>query len=81
MSDTESELTISPLRPPLHNSSAPRDMEPTDADLEKLRKWQEERMTRKLKGEYQSAVLRLAEVVSSMMILNSCKICILFRST
>ena len=33
------------------------------ADLEKLRKWQEERIARKLRGEYESAVLHLAEVV------------------
>ncbi|KAI0825955.1 surface antigen-domain-containing protein [Irpex lacteus] len=64
MGETESELTVPPLKPPLHNTSAPRDMEPTDADLEKLRRWQEERIARKLRGEYQSAVLRLAEIVN-----------------
>ncbi len=64
MGESESELTAPPLKPPLHNTSAPRDMEPTDADLEKLRRWQEERIARKLRGEYQSAVLRLAEIVS-----------------
>ena len=67
MADTEPELTAPSLKPPLHNTSAPRDMEPTDADLDKLRKWQEERIARKLRGEYQSAVLRLAEVVSSVV--------------
>ena len=66
MADTEPELTAPSLKPPLHNTSAPRDMEPTDADLDKLRKWQEERIARKLRGEYQSAVLRLAEVVSAV---------------
>lgn len=57
------ELTAPELKPPLHNSAAPRDKEP-EVDLEKLRKWQEERIARKLRGEYESANLRLAEVVS-----------------
>lgn len=59
----DSELTAPPLKPPLSNSSAPRDKEPDAADLNKLRKWQEERIARKLRGEYESAVLHLAEVV------------------
>ena len=58
------ELTAPPLKPPLHNSAAPRDKEP-DIDLEKLRKWQEERISRKLRGEYEYATMRLAEVVRS----------------
>ncbi|KAI0938849.1 hypothetical protein AcV5_000440 [Taiwanofungus camphoratus] len=61
----DSELTAPPLKPPLSNSSAPRDKEPDAADLNKLRKWQEERIARKLRGEYESAVLHLAEVVNS----------------
>ncbi|KAI0077621.1 hypothetical protein K474DRAFT_1661556 [Panus rudis PR-1116 ss-1] len=61
----ESELTPPPLRPPLHNTSAPRDDEPDAAQLEKLKKWQEERMARKLRGEYESAILHLAEVVNT----------------
>ena len=51
------------VRPPLHNSSAPRDKEPVGVD--KLMKWQEERMERRLRGEYESAVLHLSEVVST----------------
>ena len=60
--DDEFELSAPPLRPPLQNSSAPRDKEPDD--LQKLIKWQEERLARKLRGEYESAVLHLSEVVS-----------------
>lgn len=62
----DSELIAPELKPPLHNTAAPRDKEP-DADLEKLRKWQEERLARKLRGEYESASLRLAEVVSPVI--------------
>ncbi|CAL1709271.1 unnamed protein product [Somion occarium] len=60
----EPELTVPPLKPPLHNTSVPRDKEPDLEDLEKLKKWQEERMTRKLRGEYESAVLHLGQVVN-----------------
>ena len=59
----EPELITPELRPPLRKTASPRDKEP-DVDLEKLRKWQEERIARKLRGEYESASLRLAEVVS-----------------
>jgi outer membrane protein insertion porin family len=55
-----------PLKPPLQNSASPRLQEPDDSDLEKLRKWQEERLTRKLRGEYESAVLHLSELVSCL---------------
>ncbi|KAH9922450.1 surface antigen-domain-containing protein [Amylocystis lapponica] len=58
------ELLAPPLKPPLPNSSAPRDREPDTADVEKLRKWQEERIARKLRGEYESAVVHLAEVIN-----------------
>ena len=57
------ELTTPSLKPPLHNSSRPKDKEPVDADLDKIRKWQEERIARKLRGEYESAVVHLTEVV------------------
>ncbi|KAF9459123.1 surface antigen-domain-containing protein [Collybia nuda] len=53
------------LKPPLHNSSSPRDKEPDD--MEKLLKWQEDRLARKLRGEYESAVLHLSEVITSNM--------------
>ncbi|EMD31954.1 hypothetical protein CERSUDRAFT_119283 [Gelatoporia subvermispora B] len=61
----DSELEAPPLRPPLQNTSAPRDGEPSAGDLEKVLKWQEERIARKLRGEYESAVLHLAEVVNN----------------
>lgn len=63
MSDLDLELDAPSLKPPLHNSSAPRDNEPKEPDVEKLRKWQEERIARRLRGEYESAVLHLAELV------------------
>ena len=50
-----------PLRPPLANTSSPLDEEPDD--LEKIRKWQEERIARKLRGEYESSVVHLTELV------------------
>ncbi|TFL02734.1 mitochondrial protein [Pterulicium gracile] len=53
---------MSGLKPPLHNSSTPRDNEPEE--LEKLRKWQEERVARKLRGDYESAVMHLSELVN-----------------
>ena len=52
------------LSPPLQNSASPQ--EPDTSDLDKLRKWQEERITRKLRGEYESAVLQLSELVGCL---------------
>ncbi|KAH8083290.1 surface antigen-domain-containing protein [Cristinia sonorae] len=60
----DSELRTPPLKPPLHSTAAPRDQEPDDKDLEKLRKWHEERMARKLRGEYETAVFHLSELVN-----------------
>lgn len=57
------------LRPPLQNSSSPRDFEPDARDVEKIRKWQEERMAKKLRGEYESAVMHLSEIVSKAVLL------------
>ncbi|KAJ7098370.1 surface antigen-domain-containing protein [Mycena epipterygia] len=56
------------LRPPLQNSSSPRDFEPDERDVEKIRKWQEERMAKKLRGEYESAVMHLSEVINSNLV-------------
>ncbi|KAJ7669263.1 surface antigen-domain-containing protein [Mycena polygramma] len=53
------------LRPPLQNSSSPRDFEPDERDLEKIRKWQEERRSKRVRGEYESAVMHLSEVINS----------------
>ncbi|TFK47553.1 hypothetical protein OE88DRAFT_1685927 [Heliocybe sulcata] len=61
--DTEDDLFGDRLKPPFQNSSAPRDKEPDD--LEKLRRWQEERLARRLRGEYESAYLRLGELVNT----------------
>jgi hypothetical protein len=51
-----------PLRPPFQSSKAPRDNEPEEIEL--VRRWHEDRLQRKLRGEYESAVLHLADVVS-----------------
>lgn len=61
---------MSGLKPPLHNSSTPRDNEPEE--LEKLRKWQEERVARKLRGDYESAVMHLSELVRSSLCIVCC---------
>ena len=62
MADTEP--TAPPLRPPLHDTSSPRDREPNAADIEKYKKWWEERKLRKLRGQYESALVQLSELVS-----------------
>jgi len=59
--DLDEKVEAPPLRPPLANTSAPLDKEPDD--LEKIRKWQEERIARKLRGEYESSVMHLTELV------------------
>lgn len=51
------------LKPPLQNSASPKDGEPED--INKILKWQEERIEKKLRGEHESAVLHLSEVVST----------------
>ncbi|KAF8170615.1 surface antigen-domain-containing protein [Mycena galopus ATCC 62051] len=53
------------LRPPLQNSSSPRDLEPDSRDIEKIRTWQQQRIDKKLRGEYESAVLHLSEVINT----------------
>ncbi|PCH45027.1 hypothetical protein WOLCODRAFT_165558 [Wolfiporia cocos MD-104 SS10] len=59
------ELTAPPLKPPLADTSAPRDGEPAADDVDRILRWQEERIARKLRGEYESAVLHLSDVVNS----------------
>jgi outer membrane protein insertion porin family len=54
------------LHPPLQRTAHPH--EPKEDDLEKLKKWQEARLERKLRGEYESAVFHLAELVSDAFI-------------
>ncbi|KAF8156659.1 surface antigen-domain-containing protein [Crassisporium funariophilum] len=58
----DDKVNAPPLRAPLANSSSPRDKEPKEVD--KLLKWQEERMARKLRGEYESAILHLSDVIN-----------------
>ncbi|KAJ7637008.1 surface antigen-domain-containing protein [Roridomyces roridus] len=53
------------LRPPLQRSASPRDLEPDERDIEKIRKWQQERVAKKLRGEYESAITHLSEVINS----------------
>ena len=62
MSDLEAQAP--PLQPPLHNTASARDREPDPADIEKYRKWWEERKVRKLRGQYESALVQLSELVS-----------------
>lgn len=51
------------VKGPLRNSSSPREKEPKE--FEKVRKWQEARIERRLRGEYESAVMHLQQVVCS----------------
>lgn len=52
------------LRPPLQSTARPSDREPSQDDLEKLRAWHEERLQRRLRDEYESQQLHLAELVN-----------------
>jgi outer membrane protein insertion porin family len=66
MLEDDDEAVLAPsLRPPLHDSSAPRDREPAlvDADAARVRAFLEERAAARLQGEYASAVSHLAELV------------------
>ncbi|KAK7471006.1 hypothetical protein VKT23_002419 [Stygiomarasmius scandens] len=53
------------LKSPLHNSSSPRDKEPIE--VQKVRKWQEERVAKKLRGDYEHAVMRLSDLLTENM--------------
>ena len=64
MSDLEAQAP--PLQPPVHNTASPRDREPDPADIEKYRKWWEERKVRKLRGQYESALVQLSELVRTL---------------
>ena len=72
MVDLDDERVEAPsLRPPLANTSSPSDKEPDD--LEKIRKWLEERIAKKLRGEYESSVMHLAELVRVLHVMeDSC---------
>ena len=58
-----SEPTAPPLQPPLQYTSSPREREPDDKDIERYRKWWEERKLRKLRGQYESALVQLSDLV------------------
>ncbi len=62
--DTGNPTQTPSLKPPLQSTAAPRDNEPYAEDVQKVLKWQEGRIARRLKGEYESAVMHLTEVVS-----------------
>ena len=68
----DAEPTAPPLRPPLQNTSSPRDREPDAADLEKYQKWWEERKLRKLRGQYESGLVQLSELVSKCNTFRPC---------
>lgn len=55
------------LKPPLQSTVRPSDREPSQDDLEKVRAWHEERLQRKLRGEYESQQLHLAELVNDTL--------------
>ncbi|KAI1789658.1 surface antigen-domain-containing protein [Ganoderma leucocontextum] len=60
----DAEPNAPPLQPPLQNTSSPRDLEPNAADIERYKKWWEERKLRKLRGQYQSALVQLSHLVN-----------------
>ncbi|KAI0634983.1 surface antigen-domain-containing protein [Trametes polyzona] len=62
MADLEAQAP--PLQPPLQNTASPKDREPDPADLERYRQWWEERKLRKLRGQYESALVQLSELVN-----------------
>ncbi|KAH9896670.1 surface antigen-domain-containing protein [Cubamyces lactineus] len=62
---SELEAQAPPLQPPLHNTASPREKEPDPEDIEKYRKWWEERKLRKLRGQYESALVQLSELVNN----------------
>ncbi|KAG8770599.1 hypothetical protein FRC12_004168 [Ceratobasidium sp. 428] len=53
----------SSLRPPFQDTSGSSDGEPGVDEAEKLHRWQEERLERKLRGEYESYVRNLNELI------------------
>lgn len=51
------------LIPPLRNSAQPRDKEPAGKNIDKLIHWQRQRIERRLRGDYESAVIHLSSLV------------------
>ncbi|GJJ11440.1 hypothetical protein Clacol_005673 [Clathrus columnatus] len=64
MFDDEDGFLAPGLKPPLANTSAPRDLEPTTSE-QLLLKWQEERLQRRLQNDYESQMFRLSELVNT----------------
>ncbi|KAJ3802709.1 mitochondrial protein [Lentinula aff. detonsa] len=54
------------LKPPLQNTSSPLDQEPVE--VQKLRRWQEERVAKKLRSDYESATLHLADLINASLL-------------
>ncbi|KAF5393977.1 hypothetical protein D9757_000332 [Collybiopsis confluens] len=54
------------LKPPLQDSASPLDQEPIE--FQKLRKWQQERVAKKLRGDYESLRLHLADLVNDSLL-------------
>ncbi|KAI0819457.1 surface antigen-domain-containing protein [Trametes gibbosa] len=52
-----------PLQPPLQSTASPREPEPDAVDIEKYKKWWEERKLRKLRGQYESALVQLSGLI------------------
>jgi hypothetical protein len=51
------------LKGPLQSTKTPKDGEPSDLFDRKLFEWQKSRLERQIKGEYESKVFRLNELV------------------
>lgn len=52
----------------MQSTRSPKDGEPTDILEEKLLQWQQARIQRQIKGEYQSQIFRLNELVSPSIV-------------
>ena len=67
---SDSQLTASPIegRGPLQSTRSPRNGEPEDLFAERLLEWQRNRIKRRLKGEYQSQVHQLNELVRNLTV-------------
>ncbi|KXN80814.1 SAM50-like protein SPAC17C9.06 [Leucoagaricus sp. SymC.cos] len=56
-------IDLPTLRPPLHNSAQPRDKEPDE--LVKILEWQQKRLERRIRGDYESAIVHLSHLINS----------------
>ncbi|KAJ3922691.1 surface antigen-domain-containing protein [Lentinula edodes] len=67
---TSGESPLWTLKPPLQDSSSPLDQEPIE--VRKLRKWQEQRVAKKLRGDHESATLHLADLINNSLLAPLC---------